>query len=409
MVTEPQQVVDPSGLMRESPPPPEALVTLANWQDPPFNRWGFQHVRDLVPTARIGRGDGPVAEFERAPRELDSIGVPGADGGAVSLADALAQTYTDGFLVLHDGRIVDERYFTGMTPATPHLLMSVSKSVTGALAGVLTGRGQLDPAAPVVRYVPELAGTSFEGATVRHLLDMRTGTRFNEDYADLASHARQYEQIAGWRPLVDPQPAADLYGYMATLENDRPHGGMFEYRSILSDLLAWVLERAGGDRFPDLLSREVWAPLGPEHDADITVDPHGFSVADGGINTTLRDLARFGQLYLQGGVWGGHQVVPAGWIEDTRHGDDDTRAAFAASQHAGEFPGGMYRNQWWILLPDGSRYTGLGINGQMLFVDVPANVVVAKFSTWPVALDDELEMLQVKAAIAVAEALGPPT
>src|SRR5439155_13300467 len=160
-------------LMRESPAPPEALVTLANWQDPPFNRWGFQHVRDLIPTARIGRGDAPVVEFERAPRDLDAIRVPGPNGADLSLSEALAESYTDGFLILHDGRIVDERYFTGMTPATTHLLMSVSKSVTGALAGALVGRGLLDPASPITAYVPEPAGPSFDGATVRHLLDMR--------------------------------------------------------------------------------------------------------------------------------------------------------------------------------------------------------------------------------------------
>jgi CubicO group peptidase (beta-lactamase class C family) len=164
-------------------------VTLANWQDPPFNRWAFQHVRELIPTARIPRGDGPVWRLPRAERDLGGIRFAVA-GGEMTIADLLAQTCTDGFCVLHRGRIVAEQYFNAMAPDTPHLLMSVSKSVTAAVAGVLAGRGQLDVSDRVTAIVPELAGTSFDGATVQHLLDMRAGTAFNEDYADPRADVR---------------------------------------------------------------------------------------------------------------------------------------------------------------------------------------------------------------------------
>src|SRR5215469_18825998 len=130
--------------MTGAPPiPPGRLVTLANWQEPPFNRWAFQHIRELIPTARIRRGRQPGLRLPRAEQDLSGISVRTA-AGELTLAQLLAQTYTDGFLVLHRGRIVTEQYFNGLAPDVPHLLMSVSKSVTSTVAGTLAGRGVLD-------------------------------------------------------------------------------------------------------------------------------------------------------------------------------------------------------------------------------------------------------------------------
>src|SRR5262249_56431949 len=142
----------------------------------------------------------------------------------------LEETCTDGFLVLHRGRIIAEHYYNGLEPDTPHLLMSVSKSVTAAVAGCLVGRGHLDMAAPVTDVLPELEGTSFSGATVQQLLDMRTGTRFEEDYDNLRADVRFYEQVYLWRPRVDPGLPADAISYFATLRNDGEHGGPVQFR-----------------------------------------------------------------------------------------------------------------------------------------------------------------------------------
>ena len=257
-------------------------------------------------------------------------------GQELTIADLLAQTCTDGFLVLHRGRIVTEQYFNGMAPDTPHLLMSVSKSVTSAVAGVLAGRGQLDVSAPVTAIVPELAGTSFDGATVQHLLDMRAGTAFNEEYADLEADVRTYERVYLWRPPDGRPVPEDAIAYFATLRNDGPHGGPFRYRSILTDVLAWVIERAAGARLHELIAAELWQPMGAEFDAEITVDAHGNPMADGGICVTLRDAARFGQLYLRRGQREGQEVVPAWWVDDTVRGAPDGPDAFLAG---GERPG----------------------------------------------------------------------
>ena len=393
------------GLMQQSRPSPGKLVTLANWQEPPFNRWAFQHFRELVPTAPITRGAGPVAELPRAPRIVDPLAFTSVSGETTTVARMLAATYTDAFLVLHRGAIVTEQYFNGMTASTLHLLQSVSKSITGTVAGILIDRGLLDAAAPVTDVVADLAGTSFDGATLRQVLDMRTGTKFSEEYTDLKAEIRQYEQIIGWRPRTDPQPADDLWSYICTLDNARPHGAPFEYRSILTDLLGWILESAGRMRYAELVSRELWSKLGAEHDAEIAVDPHGHPIADGGISVTLRDLGRFGQTYLQDGFFNGSQIVPAAWVRDCRQGDDEAAAAFAASPQAARYPGGMYRNQWWVKDPRRGVFLGSGIHGQSVFVHRPTQTVVVKLSTWPEALDLNFAEEHVRAFEAIAAAL----
>jgi hypothetical protein len=336
----------------------------------------------------------------------------------------LTETHTDGFLVLHRGTIISEQYFNGMTPDTPHLLMSVSKSVVGAVAGILAGQGLLDVSAPVEKIVPELAGTSFHGAAVQHLLDMRAGTHFDESYDNLESDVRTYERVYLWRPdSAEPRPA-DALAYYATLHNDGAHGGPFRYRSILTDVLGWVLEKAGGARLPALIGGLLWQPMRAEFDAEITVDARGNAMADGGVCATLRDLGRFGLLFAGGGsgVRGSREargtgatrgrprashrgVVPPEWIRDTIAGAADGPRAFVAAGDAPGFPAGAhYRNCWWVREPAVPFFNASGINGQHVFVHVPSQTVVAKLSTWPTALSPKIKMT-TDAARAIAEAL----
>jgi len=165
-------------LMTGFPPAPQAQVTLANWQDPPFNRWAFRHMRELIPSQLVAAGS--VAPLAASALALPDPPVWRLDGSTATAAEVFAGTYTDALVVLHDGQLVTERYGAGMTAATPHLLMSVSKSIVGCVAGVLADRGLLDPGAPVTAYVPEAEPSGYAGATVRDLLDMRTGVAFRD-------------------------------------------------------------------------------------------------------------------------------------------------------------------------------------------------------------------------------------
>ncbi|WP_027006013.1 serine hydrolase domain-containing protein [Conexibacter woesei] len=343
-------------------------ITINNWQDPNNTWWGYRHIRELIPTARIASAAAPSPLPERL-----------RDGLAAERI--LEDPTTDGVLVLHDGHVVLERYARGMRPDDVHLMQSVSKSITGTLAGIIINNGKLAPDDLVTAIVPELAGSSFDGATVRDLLDMRAGTRFDETYDDPQSDIRASEAQFRWAPGTPP--AADAIAYLRTLSNHREHHGRFEYRSILTDVLGLVLHRAAGAPLAELIGTHLWGPMGAETDAQVTVDGAGFAVADGGICVSLRDLARFGRLVADGGAG----IVPPEWLTDTRAGAPDSAAAFAQSEHADAQPGGHYRNQWWVPA-GGDVLVAVGIHGQFCMVDHPTRTVLAVQSTWPTSLDE---------------------
>jgi CubicO group peptidase (beta-lactamase class C family) len=148
------------GLMTGFPPTPESQVTLANWQEPPFNRWAFRHMRELIPSQLIPAGPGGPSPLPASPGPLPDPPVWRIDGSTATAAEVFAGTYTDALVVLHNGQLVAERYDAGMTAASVHLLVSVSKSIVGCVAGVLADRGLLDPGALVTAYVPEVGRTS---------------------------------------------------------------------------------------------------------------------------------------------------------------------------------------------------------------------------------------------------------
>jgi len=394
------------GAMVGAPPfGSDQLVTLDNWQLAPANRWGFQHTRELVPTARISRGHGPVRELVRDERDVLDV-VFDVDGERQSVAQLLDETQTDGFLVVREGRVAAEHYFNAMQPDTPHLLMSVSKSVTCAVAGRLVERQQLNVDAPVTDLVAELIGTGFDGVTTRHLLDMRAGIEFDEDYDNLDADVRVYEQIYQLRPRIDRDLPADALAYFATLERNGDHGGPFRYSSILTDVLAWVLERASNTRFHELVSRELWSPMGAEFDAEVTLDRHGNAMADGGICATLRDLARFGMQYLLPSSDRTFQTVPPLWVDDTIRGAPDGPAVFETlGAQPGFPPGSHYRSGWWIRSSVDPFLHASGIYGQNVFVHGATQTVVVKLSSWANPLDRRALDATAAAVVAIGKYL----
>ena len=364
-------------------------VTARNWQDPPVSRWAFWHVGDVLPTYRVPRGDGQVRPLPAAAAQpgLLSVPVTRADGTAGTVGDVLGDTCTDAYLVLQDGALVTEWYGPLGAPDRPHALMSVSKSVVGCVAAVLIDRGRLDPDAEVTRYVPELAGSGYAGALVRHVYDMRSGVRFGEEYANPDSDIRRLDEWIGWQP-GQGEPRG-LYGFLATLRAEAPHGERFLYRSAESDVLGWVCERAAGRPMAELVSELIWAPMGAGQDALLLHDGLGTAVHDGGLCATARDVARFGQLLLDGGLvpdgdGGTRRVVPPAWLRRAWAVDADARSVFAASPAEWAFPGGWYRHQFWFRPGGyGDVLLGLGIHGQMLHVSRRTGTVCVKFSTWP--------------------------
>jgi CubicO group peptidase (beta-lactamase class C family) len=370
-------------------------VTGSNWQDPPFNRWAYWHVSEFLPTYTVSRGSGPVRPLPPWTGSLDvtSVAVTRLDGAEATLAGVLDDTYTDAYLVLQDGALVTEWYGPGGGPDQPHALMSVTKSMVGCVAAVLIDQGQLEADAEIVQYVPELARGGYAGATVRNVLDMRSGVAFAEEYANPQADISRLDEWISWQPGrdgPDGEPRG-LYPFLATLRAEAPHGERFLYRSAESDVLGWVCERAAGTPMATLLSELIWAPMGAERDADLLHDGLGAAVHDGGLCATARDVARFGQLLLDGGAvpeadGGRRRVVPPQWLRQAWAVDADVRSAFAASPAEPAFPGGWYRNQFWFRPGSyGDVLLCLGIHGQMLHVSRRTGTVCVKLSTWPQA------------------------
>jgi CubicO group peptidase (beta-lactamase class C family) len=295
--------------------------------------------------------------------------------------------------VVHDGRLVFEYYADGAGPDDPHLLMSVSKSLAATLVGVLAGEGVLDPADAVTYHVPALRGTAWDGCTLQHCLDMRAGTRFDEeDYSDPLSDGVLLDEISGYRTRTTADLPPDTYAWIRALHNDREHGSDFKYRSILTDVLGWVATSATGERFADLFADRVWSRIGAEHDAAVIVDDAGFPVVEGGICVTPRDLARFGLLWLEDGTVAGRRVVPASWTARLRERDEDLVGAFAEARR--DDPSILlYHDCWWVIDPEAGVWCGRGINGQRLLAHHPSRTVVAAVSTWPEKMDDRLSRL----------------
>ena len=198
-------------------------VNLDNWQSAAQLHWTFQHIAEFLPTATISRGTGPVAELPPNPVELTDIPLyDRTNGRRTTVGDVMAATVTDGWMVTQHGKVLTEFYYGGMHADTSHLLMSVSKSLIAMVVGALVSNGTVSPDAEVTHYVPALANSGYAGATVRNLLDMRSGIKFSEDYLDPLAEVRLIEQAIGWAPRTVPGLPSTMYDFLATLQQKSP-------------------------------------------------------------------------------------------------------------------------------------------------------------------------------------------
>jgi len=354
--------------MRGTPPPLDARVTKANWFTGPYNRWGLQHVRQIAPTIEISRGDGPVYPLPSTPEPITALQVEDLDGETRTIADWLEASYTDGFLVLYNGNVLAEVYMNSMTKKSYHNYFSMSKSLTGNLAGIFADRGQLDIEAKITDYVPEMVGGAYEGATVRQVLDMTVGIDYSEDYDDPESDVYVYSAAANGTP--NPKGLA-IYDVLPKLRSGGAHGATFHYVTANTDALGWIVQRASDRHLAELLSTEIWSKLGAERDAYAIADLNGIPWMGGGFNSTLRDAARFGLMMLQDGAINGHQVVPASYIRDIRENAIKTG-----------YPETSYRNHWWVY-PRLDAFAAQGVAGQRIMIFPDHDLVIVKLSSWP--------------------------
>ncbi len=377
----------------------KSTVTLANWRTAPFSTQSFHRVEEIIPVSLIN-ASGRSCNFSTDSQSIDTIVFEDQHGQERQLAEVLDSTATRGLVVLRGGRVVAERYLHGYDGASPHILFSVSKSLTGALTGILVDQGRLDPDSPVARYIPEVSNSAYGDCTVRHVLDMTVSSSFSEAYLDKKGEFARYRRAMLWNPAEPGEDPGTLHDFLTTLRPaPEPHGAVFRYLSPNSDLLGWLVERVSGQAFASLFSDLIWKPMGAEAGAYVTVDTIGSPRSAGGIGALPRDLARFGEMMRQGG----NHILPDWWVQDIRSGGD------SEPWKKGEFytmlPTGRYRSQWYQSGSPSGTFCAIGIHGQWLWVDPQKEVVIAKVSAQDQPVDEDIDFTLIRAFEAIAGAV----
>jgi CubicO group peptidase (beta-lactamase class C family) len=382
---------DPTALgwMQGSPPPEAKRIRFQDdrFLEFPQIRWSLSHMRELAPTAAIWRGNSVPSDLGVVPLDLapsiDALAFTDLHGRRLTWAQSLQHTYTDGIVVLHRGRRIYERYFGALEAHRPHACFSITKSYAATLAATLIQERSLDESKTVAHYLPELIGTAYQDATLRHVLDMQIGVQYSELYADPAAHIWDYARAGGLRPRPPQYKGPEnFYEYLRTLRKEGEHGAAFAYKTVNTEVLSWVMKRVTGVALEAMLSQRIWSQIGCEEDGYVTVDTLGVAMGGGGMSATLRDLCRFGELMRCEGAWHGKQVLPTEVIADIRRGADPAKFAVAGYTL---LPGYSYRNMWWVSHNDLGVFEARGIHGQRLYIAPKAELVIARFCSHPVA------------------------
>ena len=402
------------GWMQGVPPSEDKRITVAagDFMTFPKSRWTVCHIRELFPTVGVSRGLGAPVPLDYVPHHrfaemrsaINALTFrPMGSDQPMTWAESLAANYTDGLLILHRGRVVYEWYSGCLTDAGKHAAMSMTKSTVGLLAEILIAEGRLDEAAPVTDYLPELADTAFSTAKVRQVMDMTTSLVFDENYDDPKADIWVYS--AAGSPLPKP-PGYDgpvgYIDYLQTVEQDGEHGQAFGYKTVNTDVLAWIVARVTGMPYHQALSERLWSRMGAEQDAYLTVDAVGTPFAGGGLSAGLRDLGRIGLLLLNEGVINGERLFPAAVVESIRQGG--SREAFAKGGFD-TLAGGSYRSMFWVFHNANGAFAARGVHGQTIYVDPTAEMVLVRFASYPQPKNALIDPTSLPAYQAVADYL----
>ncbi len=395
------------GWMQGTQPPADKRIAFedGSYFQFPRTRWSFSNWRNFIRSVSVTRGSGPVSRLPVVLRnDLDAVGfTPLSASAPMTWRQSLDANYTDAILVLHRGRVAYERYFGVTTPETQHVAFSATKSFVGLIGQILIAEGKLDSSQSVASLVPELAQSGFADATVQQVADMTTAIRFDENYTAPQSEIRRYSEAGRFRPRPENYKGPEgYYAFAATVAKDGVHGERFTYRTINTDVLAWMIARVEGKPFQQVLADRIWSRLGMEADAAITIDGVGTPFAGGGLMARLRDMARFGETMRLGGIVNGRRAFPAGAVAEIAAGGDTSK--FPTTTYPA-LRGASYRAQWWVTHNAHSAYMARGVHGQGIYIDPRAEMVIARFGSHPIAGNAANDPITLPAYQAMAEAL----
>lgn len=345
----------------------------------------FSAMRSTSPTVQVWRGAAPASVLPRALRDdLDALSFLPLGASTPMRWDAsMKHNHTDGLVVLHRGAVVYEWFDGPLQPHGTHVCHSVTKSLVGTLAAAAVADGTLDPDAPVAEIVPELAGSAWATATVRQTMDMTTALHYDEDYskpdAGVWTYLRAAGQLPGM-PLTGADAPRGIRAFLRTVRASGEHGRGFVYKTVNTDVLGWVVCRLRGKPLEQLVAETFWAPMGAAEDAYFVCDATGWAGAGGALSANLHDLARFGEMMRCDGWYNGRRIVPAPAVADIRCGarrEDFAQAGYAL------LPGWSYRAMWWVTHNAHGAFMARGIHGQNIYIDPEAEMVIARFASFP--------------------------
>ena len=361
--------------------------TTENWGYPPYNKESFQHIRNLFPTVKLTSERENKNDFSYKEKDISNIKYqikyPGFES-EFTVQEMLDKTYTDAFLVMKDGVILYEKYSNGMNRESVHLMNSVSKSFLGILIGILVDEGLIETQRLITDYLSDFEDTGFSGTTIQQALNMTGSVKYGEVYLEKESDFWQETSVVGWRPaLVKDTTPKTLYEYAKTLkEVEQDNGTAFHYRTVYTNILGMVAEKVSGRTLTDLLQEKLWKKIHAEQDAYIVCDQDKFPYMGAGMNACTRDLARFGQMIVNKGIYENERVVSEDWIMKTLAGTDEARKHFEVTEYIHLIPGGHYMNQFWGSL-DSEILACVGIHGQGIYMNMSNKTVAVKFSSQP--------------------------
>jgi len=391
--------VEPSPIQATGVINPEFGVDASNWDVAPFNAFTFTRTEEIFPTLIISAGSGPVAPLIHTPEQIDMtllMVTDPATGDSIS-ADRLLndRIRNSGLILIHKGKVIHESYRNGLTREVRHIGMSASKSFIGMLAKIAMQQGLLDENELVAKYVPEVRDKKAWGdVTVRHVLDMRDGMQFVEDYEDPDSDVRRQDRAIGWRARRDGDPQG-LRDFVRQNLNEKAYraGKVFNYASIQTDILGMAIEDAAGVPLEEFFETRFWSKLGAEFPASMGTDGFGQPIVQGTISMTLPDLARAALLILDRGQnHRGEQIVNEDFFTDLLTPNQQLSDAFSFFDPAAS--GAHYRSQFWVNDTRSQQFLMNGVHGQIAFFDYKRDFAMVGFGSYPVAVSSLLTASQ---------------
>jgi len=327
----------------------------------------FRNMRAFFPSVKVPASGSPSVLAQGS--QVDLPASFDFRGNRIDTASFVAGSDTTGLMVIKDDKIVFERYFRGTDAHTRTIAWSVSKSFVSALVGIAISEGKIHSLNdPVTRYVPELAGSAYDGVRIKDVLQMSSGARWNEDYSDPHSDVMRFGHAVALGQSLDT--------FAATLPREHAPGTYLRYNSMDTQVLGMVLRRATRMTLSAYLSTRLWQPLGMQDDAYYLGDRSGVEFAAGGLNATLRDYARLGLLYAHGGNWNGVQILAPEWVKASITPD---APQLMPGRRASSTEIWGYGYHWWV--PDlKGDYVAVGIFNQFIYVNPSQRLVIVKSS-----------------------------